>query len=141
MIRGHFSLLWLKATIFERLQKGYLWPEATKVRCGLRVQYLRRKVATVCCGQMPEYLWAHREATCNQLPLKFIVIKSYSIWVITETIFTTRCCPSLLCLMATTFQRPPRPALLHNIIENLCKLHEILSNWLCQNFNCNILNK
>ena len=37
----NFSLLWPKATTFDRLQSGYSWTEAATVQCGQRPQHLK----------------------------------------------------------------------------------------------------
>ena len=102
--RDHHSSLCLKATIFERSQRGYLLPETITVHCVWRPQYLRD----------------HREAICCQRPSQFIVSEGHNIWVITERLFAAREHHSSLCLKSTLFERSQRGYLLPETITVHC---------------------
>ena len=47
MVYGCYSLLWPKATIVVKSQRGYLWPTPATVHCGLRLQCLESHRAAI----------------------------------------------------------------------------------------------
>ena len=82
------SSLWLKPTVFEMSQRGYMQPITATVQYGWRTQYLR----------------CHKESICDLLLRQFIMTEGHSIWDVTMRLFVTYCWHSLLWLKATVFE-------------------------------------
>ena len=70
------SSLWLKPTVFEMSQRGYMQPITATVQYGWRTQYLR----------------CHKESICDILLTQFIMTEAHSIWDVTKSLFATYCC-------------------------------------------------
>ena len=70
---SHCILLWLKATIIEILQRGYLWPLVITNYYGERIFW--PLVTTVYYAQKPEQLRCQREAIRGLWLLQFIMAK------------------------------------------------------------------
>ena len=102
LVSSHCILLWLKATIIEILQRGYLWPLVITNYYGERIFW--PLVTTVYYAQKPEQLRCHREAICGLWLLQFIMAKVQNHWGMTEGLFVSTGSYNSLWPKATIFE-------------------------------------
>ena len=54
--QGCHGTLWLKATTFDRIHRGYLQPKTATVHCDWRPQYLTRYIEAIYSPRLPQFI-------------------------------------------------------------------------------------
>ena len=104
MAFSHNELKWLKLTNNLSVTSWILWPSATMSCNGWRSQITS--------------LWLHE---CYGLEPEWAVMaEGHSIWKVTEWLFVTRACHSLLWLKVTTFEKWQRGNLWRKATTDCC---------------------